>query len=88
MRATEAYARRASMAAVLVVVALTVAGAATVEAQCSMCRTLLATPEGERMAAGLRSGIWILLAAPLGAFGVIAAAAIRSRKRFLAGQDR
>ena len=53
------------------------------DAQCSMCRTLLDTPEGERIAAGLRSGIWILLAAPVGAFAVIAAAAVRSRRRLL-----
>lgn len=57
----------------------------TLDAQCSMCRTLLGTPEGEQMAAALRSGIWILLAAPLGAFGVIAVAAVRSRRRYLSG---
>ena len=56
---------------------------AAIEAQCSMCRTLLETPEGERIAAGLRWGIWILLAAPVGAFAVIAIAAVRSRRRLL-----
>ena len=52
-----------------------------VEGQCSMCRTLLATPEGQRLAGALRSAIWVLLAAPFGVFAVIAVAAIRSRKR-------
>lgn len=68
-------------------VAVLVAGdVSALYAQCSMCRTLLDTPEGARIAAGLRSGIWILLAAPLGAFAVVAVAAVRSRKRFLAGR--
>lgn len=57
------------------------------EAQCSMCRTLLGTPEGQRMAGALRSGIWILLAAPFGAFAVIAFAAVRSRRKFEATRD-
>jgi hypothetical protein len=52
-----------------------------IQAQCSMCRTLLATPEGQRIAGALRGAIWILLAAPFGAFGVIALAAVRSRRR-------
>jgi hypothetical protein len=62
---------------------LLTAKSGVLEAQCAMCRTLLATPEGERIAAALRSGIWILLAAPFGAFAVIAVAAIRSRRRYL-----
>lgn len=63
------------------------AGSGTLGAQCAMCRTLLATPEGAQMAAALRSGIWILLAAPFAAFAVIAVAACRSRKRYLAGGE-
>jgi hypothetical protein len=62
------------------------AGEVALEAQCAMCRTLLATPEGEQIAAALRSGIWILLVAPFGTFVVIAVAAVRSRKRYLAGR--
>ena len=62
---------------------LLTAKSGVLEAQCAMCRTLLATPEGERIAAALRSGIWILLAAPFAAFAVIAVAAIRSRRRYL-----
>jgi hypothetical protein len=63
------------------VAGLVAADVTALDAQCSMCRTLLETPEGERIAAGLRSGIWILLAAPVGAFAVIAVAAVRSRRR-------
>jgi hypothetical protein len=74
-------ARRGLVAAVLLTVVLAAAESVALQAQCSMCRTLLATPEGERMAGAFRLGIWILLAAPLGAFGVIALAAIRSRRR-------
>ena len=64
-----------------VVAVLIAADVYALAAQCSMCRTLLGTPEGEQIAAGLRSGIWILLAAPVGAFAVIAVAAVRSRRR-------
>lgn len=73
--------RRAIAAAVAAAV---VASAATIDlqAQCAMCRTLLATPEGERIAAALRSGIWVLLAAPFGVFAAIAVVAVRSRRRF------
>jgi hypothetical protein len=70
-------------AALVTTIVLMATCADTLAAQCAMCRTLLATPEGERIATALRSGIWILLAAPFGAFAVIAAAAIRSRKRYL-----
>jgi hypothetical protein len=67
----------------LTVVLISCAGV-SIEAQCSMCRTLLATPEGERMAAALRSGIWILLAAPFAIFGVVGYAAVKSRRRLAA----
>ena len=63
-------------------VVLVAMASARLQAQCSMCRSLLATPEGERIAAALRSGIWILLAAPFGVFALIAVAAVRSRRRF------
>ena len=67
------------------VAVLVAADVSSLEAQCSMCRTLLDTPEGERIAAGLRWGIWILLVAPIGALAVISVAAVRSRRRFLSG---
>jgi hypothetical protein len=75
--------RRRAFVAVVAVLTLISVGTPTLDAQCAMCRTLLGTPEGQRMAGALRSGIWILLAAPFGAFAVIAVAAIRSRRRFL-----
>ena len=78
---------RARLIALVAAVVWTLAAGDTLLAQCAMCRTLLATPEGERIAAALRSGIWILLAAPFGAFALIAMAAVRSRKRYLASGD-
>jgi hypothetical protein len=73
---------RAKRIVVLAFVAAVLLGfGADAQGQCSMCRSLLATPEGQRMAAALREGIWILLAAPFAVFGVIALAAVRSRKR-------
>jgi hypothetical protein len=72
--------RRRAAAVLCAAVALAIASAAP-DAQCSMCRTLLATPEGESMASALRTGIWVLLAAPFGALGVIALAVMKSRRR-------
>ena len=74
-------ARRRLIAAILLMAVMAAGEWVLLEAQCSMCRSLLATPEGERIAGALRSGIWILLAAPFGAFGVIAVAAMKSRRR-------
>ena len=74
--------RRVVVAAALAAALIACAASVTLEAQCSMCRTLLATPEGERIAAALRSGIWLLLAAPVAVFAVIAVAAMKSRRRF------
>lgn len=50
-------------------------------AQCAMCRRALQSPEGQQMAAALRSGILLLLAAPFLAFGTVATLAIRSQRR-------
>jgi hypothetical protein len=60
---------------------LIVMDSTALQGQCSMCRSLLATPEGQRMAAALRSGIWILLAAPFATFAIIVAAAVKRRRR-------
>jgi hypothetical protein len=46
-------------------------------AQCAMCRRALASPEGQQMIAAFRSGILILLAAPIVAFAVVARLAVR-----------
>jgi hypothetical protein len=58
-----------------------------VAAQCSMCRSALRQPEAGRLAGAIRSGIVILLVAPIGVFGAIAAAAVYKRRRFEATQD-
>jgi hypothetical protein len=52
-----------------------------------MCRTLLKTPEGQKLAAGLRSGVLVLLAAPFLAFGTVAVLAVRAQRRALQQQD-
>jgi hypothetical protein len=48
-----------------------------VSAQCAMCRRALDSPEGRQMIAAFRSGILILLAAPLAVFAVVTRLAIR-----------
>lgn len=67
---------------------LLVAGAAAVllapeqaEAQCAMCRTALASPEGQKLAAALRSGILLLFAAPFTIFGTVAYFAVRAQRQ-------
>ncbi len=55
--------------------------ASSASAQCVMCKTMLATPEGQKMVAALRSGILLLLAAPFAIFGTIATLAVRSKRR-------
>ena len=56
-------------------------GGEPVAAQCAMCRTALASPEGQQMIAALRSGILLLLAAPFTLFAVIAVLAVRSQRK-------
>jgi len=69
-----------SATAVIVAGVLLVVGEQA-SAQCAMCRTALASPEGQQMIAALRSGILLLLAAPFTLFGVIATLAIRSQRK-------
>ena len=76
MRGSQRY--RHIVPVTLAFLALTELG---VRAQCAMCRTLLMSPDGQRLAAALRAGIMILLAAPFATFGVIAYAAVRSQQR-------
>ena len=52
-------------------------------AQCAMCRRALQSPEGQQMVAAFRSGILVLLAAPFGLVGVIAALIVRMQRRRL-----
>ena len=61
----------------LAVVALVALMPEAASAQCAMCRTALKSPEGQRMIAALRNGIYLLLAAPFAAFGTVATLAVR-----------
>jgi len=54
---------------------------AHVLAQCAMCRSVLASPEGQQLAAALRSGILFLLAAPFVSFAIVAFLAVRRQRR-------
>lgn len=58
-----------------------------VSAQCAMCRTLLGTPEGQRMISALRSGILLLLVAPFVIFATVATLAVRLQRRRRALED-
>ena len=57
------------------------AAAAGVEAQCAMCRRALESPDALPLAAALRSGVLVLLAAPFALFGVVAALAVRTQRQ-------
>lgn len=48
-----------------------------VSAQCAMCRRALDSPEGRQMIAAFRSGILILLVAPLAVFVIVTRLALR-----------
>jgi hypothetical protein len=50
-------------------------------AQCAMCRSVLASPDGQKLASALRSGILFLLAAPFVTFTTVAMLAVRRRRR-------
>jgi hypothetical protein len=76
--------RRLCFASVLTA-ALAALLAADVSAQCAMCRTVLASPEGQKMVAALRSGILLLLAAPFAIFAAVAGLAVRTHRRRLNG---
>jgi hypothetical protein len=47
---------------------------------CAMCRLALQSPEGQQLAAALRSGILVLLAAPLASFVIVAVLVVRMRR--------
>ena len=59
----------------------------TASAQCAMCRSLLRSPEGQRMIAAFRSGILLLLAAPFAVFATIAVLAVRQDRRSRSGSE-
>lgn len=73
---------------VALIAALIVLGlGADASAQCAMCRTLLGSPEGQRMIAALRSGIILLLVAPFVIFATVATLAVRLQRRRRALED-
>jgi hypothetical protein len=75
---------RGSGGRALAIVALALAASLVpdvTQAQCAMCRTALASPEGQRLAAALRSGILLLFAAPFTIFATVAVLAVRAQRR-------
>lgn len=54
------------------------------DAQCAMCRSVLASPEGQQLVAAFRHGILFLLAAPFAVFGTVAFLAVRRQRRRMA----
>jgi hypothetical protein len=66
----------------LLVLAVTALGVASVSAQCPMCRTALTeSPEGQQMAAGFNSAILFLLGAPYLVFGTLVGSLWLSKRR-------
>ena len=66
----------------VLLVLVTAFGAATVSAQCAMCRTALTeSPEGQQMAAGFNNAILFLLGAPYLVFGTLVGSLWYSRRR-------
>jgi hypothetical protein len=47
---------------------------------CAMCRLVLESPEAQQLAAAFRSGILVLLAAPLASFVTVLVFAMRMRR--------
>lgn len=53
----------------------------TALAQCAMCRSAFASPEGQQLVAAFRAGILFLLAAPVASFAAVAFLAVRRQRR-------
>jgi len=53
----------------------------TAFAQCAMCRSAFASPEGQQLVAAFRTGILFLLAAPFASFATVAFLAVRRQRR-------
>jgi hypothetical protein len=71
-----------ALARFLLLVALLSGFATTAGAQCALCRAAVeSSDEGRAMAVKLNRAILLLLGAPLGIAGTVAAAILRSRKR-------
>jgi len=73
--------RRVLAAAVLAAALAALMAPEDAAAQCAMCKTALASPEGQKLAAGLRRGILLLFAAPFTVFGTVAYFAVRAHRQ-------
>ncbi len=76
------------MAVAVVATVMVLAASDPASAQCAMCRRALESPEGQQLAAAFRSGIVILLAAPLAVFAIVARLAVRMDRTRRREQER
>ena len=67
--------------AVLLALAASVLRSDYASAQCAMCRSAFASPEGQQLVAAFRAGILLLLAAPFASFAAVAVLAVRRHRR-------
>ncbi len=66
---------------VLLTLALFFLGSIEVEAQCSMCRAVLESEEGQQTAKGINNGIVYLMAIPYVLVGAVGVAVFRMLKK-------
>ena len=66
---------------VLLTLALFFLGSIDVEAQCSMCRAVLESEEGQQTAKGINNGILYLMAIPYVLVGAVGVAVFRMLKK-------
>ncbi|MBT4904919.1 MAG: hypothetical protein HON57_07030 [Flavobacteriaceae bacterium] len=66
---------------VLLTLALFFLGSIDVEAQCSMCRAVLESEEGQQTAKGINNGIVYLMAIPYVLVGAVGVAVFRMLKK-------
>lgn len=66
---------------ILLTLALFFLGSIDVEAQCSMCRAVLESEEGQQTAKGINNGIVYLMAIPYVLVGAVGVAVFRMLKK-------
>ena len=66
---------------ILLIVFLFLVGSFDSEAQCSMCRAVLESEEGQQTAKGINNGIVYLMASPYVLIGVVGYAVFRLLKK-------
>lgn len=66
---------------ILLTFALFLLGSVDVEAQCSMCRAVLESEEGQQTAKGINNGIVYLMAIPYILVGAVGVAVFRMLKK-------